>query len=96
MAGRAGAEVTEAPGSHAIYVSSPEIYWLPLVGAASDLNSDSFIEIASFNNGRHNGLVSAPAQSQSPTTQWRHDGPLIFPETGFGNAPNPQKRSDAA
>jgi hypothetical protein len=24
MAGRAGAEVTEAPGSHAIYVSSPE------------------------------------------------------------------------
>jgi hypothetical protein len=60
MAGRAGAEVTEAPGSHAIYVSSPEIYWLPLVGAASDLTSDSFIEIASFNNGRHNGLVSAP------------------------------------
>jgi hypothetical protein len=60
MAGRAGAEVTEAPGSHAIYVSSPEIYWLPLVGAASDLTSDSFIEIASFDNGRHNGLVSAP------------------------------------
>jgi hypothetical protein len=60
MAGRAGAEVTEAPGSHAIYVSSPEIYWLPLVGAASDLTSDSFIEIASFNNGRHNGLVGAP------------------------------------
>ena len=48
MASRAGAEVTEAPGSHAIYVSSPEIYWLP-VGAASGLTSDSFIEIASFN-----------------------------------------------
>jgi hypothetical protein len=25
MAGRAGAKVTEAPGSHAIYVSSPEV-----------------------------------------------------------------------
>jgi hypothetical protein len=73
MAGRAGAEVTEAPGSHAIYVSSPEACWLPLVGAASDLDSDSFIEIASFNNGRQNGLVSARAQSQNLTTQWQHD-----------------------
>jgi hypothetical protein len=55
-------------------VSTP----LPATGAASDLSSDSFIEIGRFNIGRHSGLDSAPAEFQSPTKQWQHDVRRVF------------------